>query len=156
MCPALLVLITADFVILVGRGEVMGFLLGLVKSASAPFMNEVLSLFNYPPGSGRALACWYSFLFGIVLRGLLVGFLLGLCRCLVMLLVWFVQVLVLRLMVRVKWVVRRFTGLVVLSWWEKNSTKQKKTAHLVGRSMHSRPRVWKWLHCSGVSWCSTC
>ena len=26
---------------------------------------------------------------------------------------------------------------------EKNSTKQKKPAHLVGLSMHARPRVWE-------------
>ena len=32
---------------------------------------------------------------------------------------------------------------------EKNSTKQKTPAHLVGHSVHSRPCVWKRLHCVG-------
>ena len=63
-----------------------------------------------------------------------------------MLLVWFVQVLVLRVMVRIM----RFAGLVVLVLVGKRiRLNRKPPAHLVGRSMHSRPRVWKRLHCSG-------
>ena len=46
------------------------------ESASEPFLNELLSLFNYPPGSARALLAG-TLPFGIVLLVLPVGPLLG-------------------------------------------------------------------------------
>ena len=62
--PALLVLITADSVTLGGRGVAMVLLLGLVKVPLSLFLDELLGLFRYPPGSGRALLAvtlplWY-------------------------------------------------------------------------------------------------
>ena len=47
------------------------------------------------------------FPFGIVQLGLLVGFLLGGCRCLGMLLVWFMLVVVARMVVGLRWVLSR-------------------------------------------------
>ena len=60
-----------------------------------------------------------NFLFGTVLLGLLVKSLVGLCQFLVMLLAWRVR------------------------------PSRKTPAHLLGLSMHARPRVWNRLHCSG-------
>ena len=54
LCLALLVLIIAGFVILVGRGVDMGSSRPR-ESASEPFFNELLGLFGYPSGSARAL-----------------------------------------------------------------------------------------------------
>ena len=54
-CPALLVLITAGFVISGGRRVVMVFTSRPQESASELFLNELLGLFRHPPGSGRAL-----------------------------------------------------------------------------------------------------
>ena len=54
LCLALLVLTIADFVILVGRGVVMDSLLASGKYLEL-FLNELLRLFHYPPGSVRAL-----------------------------------------------------------------------------------------------------
>ena len=84
----------------------------LRESASEAFLHELLLLFQYPPKSSRALLA--GTLSGTVLPGLLVGFLLGGCRCLGTLLIWFMQVLVLRVIMELRWVMRVFTGLVVL------------------------------------------
>ena len=51
----LLVLITGGFVILVRRSVVMVLLLDLVRVPLSFSLNELLGLFRYPPGSGRAL-----------------------------------------------------------------------------------------------------
>ena len=64
-CPALLVPITAGFVILGGKSVVMVSLTSRPReSASELFLKELLGLFRYPPGSGRALLAgthplWY-------------------------------------------------------------------------------------------------
>ena len=54
MYLAPLVLIIVGFVILVGKSVVMVLLLGLVRVPLSLFLNELLGLFQYPPGSGRA------------------------------------------------------------------------------------------------------
>ena len=48
-----LVLIIAGFVMLVGKSVVMGSLQGLGRVLL--YLDELLGLFRYPPGSGRAL-----------------------------------------------------------------------------------------------------
>ena len=76
------------------------------ESPSEGFLDQLLLLKQYPRKSSGAL------LDGTLhLRYCPTRFARRVPAC--MLLVWFVQVLFLRLMVRVKWVVRRFTGLVV-------------------------------------------
>ena len=57
------------------------------ESASERFLNEILSLFSYPPGSAQALLAGILHL-PYVLLVLPVGPLLGGCQYLVMLLVW--------------------------------------------------------------------
>ena len=52
---ALLVLTIVGFVILVGRSVVMVSLLGHERVLLSLFLDELLSFFRYPPGSGRAL-----------------------------------------------------------------------------------------------------
>ena len=63
------------------------------ESASELFLNELLGLFHYPPGSlVHCLLVLYSF--GIALLVLPVRPLLGGCQYLVMLLVWLLLILV--------------------------------------------------------------
>ena len=83
------------------------------ESASEPFLDELLSLFNYPPGSARALLAG-TLPFGTVLLGLLVESLLGGCRCLVTLLAWLQVIMRLLVLMEMRFLVGRFTGLVVL------------------------------------------
>ena len=55
MCPALLVLIIAGCVIFGWEKCGHGLTSRPRESASELFLNELLELFQYPPGSGRAL-----------------------------------------------------------------------------------------------------
>ena len=83
------------------------------ESASEPFLDELLGLFRYPAGSGRAVLAGT-----LLLRYCAARFAcktpLGGCQFLVMLLIWLLLMLVLcgRLLLMV--LDRRFTGLVVL------------------------------------------
>ena len=111
------------------------------KSASEGFSDQLLLLFQYPPKSSRALLDG-TLPLRFVLLGLQVGFLLGLCRCLVMLLLWFMQVLVPRLMVRLRSVMKGFIGLVILAGVVADTSSSELSAHQVARAgvaAHSSP-----------------
>ena len=119
------------------------------ESTSELFLNELLGLFCYPPGSARAQLAGT---FGMVLLVLPVGPLLGGCLYLVMLLVRLLELLgkFRRLLLRV-WVVG-FAGLVVLVLiGEEFDLTENPLAHLAGFVVQSRPRVWKRLHHVGHS-----
>ena len=113
LCLAPLVLTTAGFVTLVGKGVVMVLLLDLVRVPLSfswmSFWDTFATLLGLDVHYFLAL-----FPFGIVLLDLPVRSLLGLCQCLVVLQVWCEQVLVRRLVMTTGWVVMRFTGLVAL------------------------------------------
>ena len=85
-------------------------------------------LFNYPPGSARALLAG-TLPFGTALLGLPEGSLHGGCWCLDTLLAWLLLILGFLRVVGLRFLVGRFTGLVVLDQDGKNSTKQKKPLH---------------------------
>ena len=113
LCLALLVLIIAGFVILVGRSVVMVLRLDLVRvPLSFSWMSFWVSFVTLL--GLRVLYLLALFSIGIVLLGLRAGPPLGGCLFLVRLMIWLLLVLVLfgRLMLMV--LVSRFTGLVVL------------------------------------------
>ena len=91
---------------------VTAFLLGL-ESASDLFLNELLGLFQYPPGSGGVLLAG-NLSFRYCAARFACRALLGGCQFLVMLLVWLLLVLVLCRRLWLMVLVRRFNGLVVL------------------------------------------
>ena len=125
LCLAPLVLIIANFVLLVGRSVVMVLRLDLVRVPLSFSWMSFWDSFVILLGVGvHYLLVLFSC--GVVLLGLLTGPPLGGCQFPVtLLLIWSLPMLVLcgRLLLTV--LVRRFTGLVVLSWTEKISTKQK-------------------------------
>ena len=82
------------------------------ESASEPLLNQLLGLFQYPPGSG-VLCLLVLFLFGIVLLALLAQVPLGGYLLLVILLVWLLLLLVLGESLLIV-LLMRFLGLVVL------------------------------------------
>ena len=140
-------LIIVGFGILVGKSVVMVSLLG----ASELFLNELLSLFRYPPGSGRALlagtlplrycaarfACrtptWRLPVLGRVVDLVTAGF--GAVR----------EVIADGVYQEVHWVSGPGPE-------RKRIRLNRKTpAHLAGLVVQSRPRVWKRLHHAGTT-----
>ena len=111
------------------------------ESASAPFLDQLLSLFHYPAGSSAALLdgtlplryCSFKFAAKIPFWVLPVpGHVSGLLTVHDQAAVGGVQV------------VGQWFG----SRRKRFRLNRKTPAHLVGHSVHSRPRVWKRLHCS--------
>ena len=139
---ALLVLITVGFDTLAGNGVVMVLLLVLVR--------VLLLLF------------WISFYLSfIILLGRLLPYLMVLFLCGIVL-----SSLLLRFLFWVLPVSGHVSGLLTVqdqaavgavevvssgsgSRRKRFRLNRKTPAHLVGHSVHSRPRVWKRLHCSG-------
>ena len=81
------------------------------ENASGAFLDQLLLLFQYPP----PVRCLMGhFLFGIVLLSLLVGFFFGLYLYLVMLLDWLLLKFRLLKLTRLRLLVGRFIGLVVV------------------------------------------
>ena len=84
------------------------------ESSSVPFLNELLRLFGYP--LGLLVHCLLGlFLYGIAPLGLLAGSPLGGCQCLGMLLPWLLLVLRFLVLWVLRFLVGRFTVLVVLA-----------------------------------------
>ena len=117
------------------------------ESASELFLDELLGLFRYPPGSGRAL------LAGTLLLRYCAGKpLFGGCRFLDRLLGWLLLALML---------FRRCLLMVLVGevhWvggsgpeWKRIRLNRKPPAHLAGLVVQSRPRVWKRLRQLGLS-----
>ena len=139
---ALLVLITVGLGTLAGNGVVMGSLLPR-ESASAPFLDQLLSLLHYPSGSSGALLagtlplryCSFKFAAKTPFWVLPVpGHVSGL--------------------VTVHDRAAAVGGAEVVSGGSGSRRKRfrlnrKTPAHLVGHHVHARPRVWKRLHFSG-------
>ena len=89
-----------------------GFISRPRESASEPFFSELLGLFSYPSGSARALLA--GTLPVRYCTAMLAGSLLGGCRCLDTLLAWLLLILGFLRVVGLRFLVGRFTGLVVL------------------------------------------
>ena len=88
----------------------MVLLVDLVRLLLSFFLNELLGLFRYPPGSGRALLAGT-----LPLRYCAARFaLLGGYLCLVMLLAWLPLIVRLLVVMGVRYLVQGFTGFVVL------------------------------------------
>ena len=114
---ALVGLLVLFVVILDGKSVVMALLLDLVRaplSLSWMFLGCALAVVSVPFLSLPVRCLLEHFLSNTVLLGLLVGSLLGVCHYLGTLLIWFMQMLELRVMMGLRWVMREFTGLVVL------------------------------------------
>ena len=142
LCPALLVLITVGLDTLAGSGVVMVLLLVLVRVLSAPFLDQLLSLFHYPAGSSAALLagtlplryCSFKFAARTPFWVLPVpGHVSGLLTLHDQVAVGGVEV------------VSSGSG----SRRKRFRLNRKTPAHLVSHLVHARPRVWKRLHCSG-------
>ena len=147
-CLALLVLIIVGFVILVGKGVVIGLTSRPQESASELFLDEFLSLFRYPSKSGRALlggtlplrycaarfACstptWRLPVSGHVERLIASHSGAGDCR---------------------SKVARVHPGSGSEPARKRFRLNRKTPAHLAGFFSHSRPRVWKRLRQDGFS-----
>ena len=117
------------------------------ESASGLFLDQLLLLFQYPPRSSGALlagtlplrycstwfACRVPF-WAVPFPGHVAGLITA-------------EVLADRVDARrdIHWISGSGPGR------KRIRLNRKKPAHLVGRSMHARPRVWKGLHCSGYT-----
>ena len=140
---ALLVLVTVGFGTLAGKGVVMGSLLVLVRVLLLLFLDQLLSLFNYPSGSSGALLAgtlplrYCSFKFAAK------------TPCWVLPVPGHVSELVTvhgqAAAVGGAGIANRGSG----SRRKRFRLNRKTPAHLVGHQVHSRPRVWKRLHFSG-------
>ena len=137
------VLIIAGFVILGGRSVIMVILLGLGRVPLAPFLDQLLLLFHYPPRSSGALLagtlplryCSAKFASRTPVWALPVpGHVAGLIT---------VEDQVAQ--VGRAEVAGRVSGL----GGKRFRQNRKAPAHLVGHCVHARPRVWKRLHCFG-------
>ena len=139
-CHALLVLITAGFGILVGRGVVMGSLLVLVRVLLALFWTSYYCFFITLPGALLAGSlplqyCFSRFAFRTPFWVLPVPrHVAGL-----------VTVEGQAALVGRAEVAGRVSGL----GGKRFRLNRKTLAHLVGHCMHARPRVWRRLHCFG-------
>ena len=151
-CLALLVLIIAGFGILVGRGVSHGLTSRPQQSASAPFLDQLLLVFHYPPRSSGALLagslplryCSAKFasrtpLWALPIPGHVAGLVTDGVRA---------------AQIGEAAVVSRAVDFVDASGSGRKRLRlnRKKTpAHLVGHCVHARPRVWRRLHFSGIT-----
>ena len=141
LCLVPLEVIIVGFVIMVGKGVVMGFTSRPRESSSVPFLNELLSLFGYPFGSAGALLagtlpllyCTTRFAGRIPTRRLPVP---GHAASLVTTGIEVPSALGIEVS-RVHCV--RGSGLVS----QRIRLNRKTPAHLVGFGIQCRPRVWK-------------
>ena len=121
------------------------------ESASGAFLDQLLLLFQYPSKSSRAPACWdtsSSVLFYLVCSWGSFFWILPVPGHVAGLITAEVQVAQVEVEVagrEVRWVSGCGPGR------KRIRLNRKNPAHLVGLSMHARPRVWKRLHCSGYS-----
>ena len=137
LCLAPLVLIIAGFGMPVGRGVVMGSHQGLVKVLLAPFWISFCCCF-------WCAARWYSYSTVLFCKVCLVhGHVAGL-----------IAVEVQAVQVGKAEVVRCGVDFANISGSGRKRFRlnRKNPAHLVGHSMHARPRVWKRLHFFWVHW----
>ena len=113
----------------------MGSPLGLWKVPRSLFFNELLGALWLSFWVCTCIACWDSSPLGLLVESLLGG-----CRCLA----WLLLVMKLLVLMVMRFLVGRFTGLVVLVRDGKRIRLNRKTlAHLPGLEIECRPRVWK-------------